>query len=38
MLSHLSCHKDVEKIVETVKMLEPTFGGVNLEDISAPVF
>lgn len=28
--------KDVEKIVETVKMLEPTFGGVNLEDISAP--
>ncbi|NLT95965.1 MAG: NAD-dependent malic enzyme [Clostridia bacterium] len=28
--------KDVDKIVETVKMLEPTFGGVNLEDISAP--
>jgi len=28
--------KEVEKIVETVKMLEPTFGGVNLEDISAP--
>ncbi|WP_041809122.1 NAD(P)-dependent malic enzyme [Evansella cellulosilytica] len=27
---------DVEKIVETVKVLEPTFGGVNLEDISAP--
>ena len=28
--------KDVDKIVETVKMVEPTFGGVNLEDISAP--
>ncbi|NLW23986.1 MAG: NAD-dependent malic enzyme [Clostridia bacterium] len=28
--------KDVDKIVETVKMLEPTFGGVNLEDIAAP--
>jgi len=28
--------KDVDKIVETVKLLEPTFGGVNLEDISAP--
>ncbi|MGI6227268.1 MAG: NAD(P)-dependent malic enzyme [Peptococcales bacterium] len=28
--------KEVEKIVETVKMLEPTFGGVNLEDIAAP--
>jgi len=27
---------DVDKIVETVKMLEPTFGGINLEDISAP--
>ncbi len=27
---------DVEKIVETVKLLEPTFGGINLEDISAP--
>lgn len=27
---------DVEKIIETVKLLEPTFGGVNLEDISAP--
>ncbi|WP_338470487.1 malic enzyme-like NAD(P)-binding protein [Niallia sp. XMNu-256] len=27
---------DVEKIIETVKMLEPTFGGVNLEDIAAP--
>ncbi|MDI3269815.1 MAG: malic enzyme-like NAD(P)-binding protein [Bacillota bacterium] len=28
--------KDVDRIVETVKMLEPSFGGVNLEDISAP--
>lgn len=28
--------KDVDKIVETVKLLEPTFGGVNLEDIAAP--
>ncbi|WP_275582016.1 NAD(P)-dependent malic enzyme [Bacillus ectoiniformans] len=27
---------DVDKIVETVKLLEPTFGGINLEDISAP--
>ncbi|WP_428909365.1 NAD(P)-dependent malic enzyme [Niallia sp. Krafla_26] len=27
---------DVEKVVETVKLLEPTFGGVNLEDIAAP--
>lgn len=27
---------DTEKIIETVKLLEPTFGGVNLEDISAP--
>ncbi|MDQ0339967.1 malate dehydrogenase (oxaloacetate-decarboxylating) [Caldalkalibacillus uzonensis] len=27
---------DIDKIVSTVKMLEPTFGGVNLEDISAP--
>jgi malate dehydrogenase (oxaloacetate-decarboxylating) len=27
---------DVDKIVETVKLLEPSFGGVNLEDISAP--
>ncbi len=27
---------DVNKIVETVKLLEPTFGGVNLEDIAAP--
>ena len=28
--------KDTEEIIETVKRLEPTFGGVNLEDISAP--
>ncbi|WP_045522111.1 NAD(P)-dependent malic enzyme [Neobacillus niacini] len=27
---------DVDKFVETVKMLEPTFGGINLEDIAAP--
>ncbi|WP_026560824.1 malic enzyme-like NAD(P)-binding protein [Bacillus sp. J37] len=27
---------DVEQIVNTVKLLEPTFGGVNLEDIAAP--
>ncbi|MEH7651922.1 NAD(P)-dependent malic enzyme [Bacillus safensis] len=27
---------DVDKIVETVKLLEPIFGGVNLEDIAAP--
>jgi malate dehydrogenase (oxaloacetate-decarboxylating)(NADP+) len=26
----------VEKMVETVKLLEPTFGGINLEDIAAP--
>ena len=28
--------KDVDEFVRTVKILEPTFGGVNLEDISAP--
>lgn len=28
--------KDVDKIVEVVKLLEPTFGGINLEDIAAP--
>ncbi len=28
--------KDVEEFIRTVKILEPTFGGVNLEDISAP--
>lgn len=28
--------KDPKKIIEIVKLLEPTFGGVNLEDIKAP--
>lgn len=28
--------KDVEEVVRTVKYLAPTFGGINLEDISAP--
>jgi malate dehydrogenase (oxaloacetate-decarboxylating) len=28
--------KDVDKIVETVKLLSPGFGGINLEDIAAP--
>jgi len=28
--------KDPDKIVETIKLLSPTFGGINLEDISAP--
>ena len=28
--------KDVEDIVHTVKMIEPMFGGINLEDISSP--
>lgn len=28
--------EDVDEFVRTVKILEPTFGGVNLEDISAP--
>lgn len=27
---------DIDQIVQTVKLLEPTFGGVNLEDIAAP--
>lgn len=27
---------DVDKFVEAVKLLEPTFGGINLEDIAAP--
>jgi malate dehydrogenase (oxaloacetate-decarboxylating) len=27
---------DTDEIVRTVKLLEPTFGGVNLEDIAAP--
>jgi malate dehydrogenase (oxaloacetate-decarboxylating) len=28
--------KDPDEIVKTVKLLEPTFGGINLEDIAAP--
>ncbi|MGL5643098.1 MAG: NAD(P)-dependent malic enzyme [Paraclostridium sp.] len=28
--------KDVDEIVHTVKLMEPVFGGINLEDISAP--
>jgi malate dehydrogenase (oxaloacetate-decarboxylating) len=28
--------KDPDAIIETVKLLQPTFGGVNLEDISQP--
>lgn len=28
--------KDVDEFVRTVKALEPTFGGINLEDIKAP--
>lgn len=28
--------KDVDELIRTVKILEPTFGGINLEDISAP--
>lgn len=28
--------KDTEEIIETVKRIAPSFGGVNLEDISAP--
>ncbi|CEO10716.1 NAD(P)-dependent malic enzyme [Paraclostridium sordellii] len=28
--------KDVDEIVRTVKLMEPVFGGINLEDISAP--
>jgi malate dehydrogenase (oxaloacetate-decarboxylating) len=28
--------KDVEQLIQTVKLLEPTFGGINLEDIAAP--
>ncbi len=27
---------DVEKIIDAVKLMEPTFGGINLEDIKAP--
>jgi malate dehydrogenase (oxaloacetate-decarboxylating) len=28
--------KNVDEIVKTIKYLEPTFGGINLEDISSP--
>ncbi len=28
--------KDIDRIVDAVKLLEPTFGGINLEDIGAP--
>src|SRR3989338_8457760 len=28
--------QDTEEIIKAVKLLEPTFGGINLEDISAP--
>ncbi|SFU57592.1 malate dehydrogenase (oxaloacetate-decarboxylating)(NADP+) [Pustulibacterium marinum] len=28
--------KDVDKFIETVKIIAPTFGGINLEDIKAP--
>ncbi len=28
--------KDVEDIIQTVKMIEPVFGGINLEDIASP--
>ena len=28
--------KDIDKFVETVKAISPTFGGINLEDIKAP--
>ena len=28
--------KDTEKLIETIALLEPTFGGINLEDIRAP--
>ncbi|UOQ46164.1 NAD-dependent malic enzyme [Halobacillus salinarum] len=28
--------REIDEIVQTVKLMEPTFGGVNLEDIAAP--
>ena len=28
--------KDIDEIVKAVKLMEPTFGGINLEDIKAP--
>jgi malate dehydrogenase (oxaloacetate-decarboxylating)(NADP+) len=30
------CTKDPDDLIRTVKFLEPTFGGINLEDIKAP--
>ena len=28
--------KDTEEIIRTVKLISPNYGGINLEDISAP--
>lgn len=28
--------QDVEKVIETIKIISPTFGGINLEDFKAP--
>ena len=28
--------KDSDELIRTVKLLEPTFGGINLEDIKGP--
>ncbi len=28
--------QDADEIIKTIKLLEPTFGGINIEDISAP--
>jgi malate dehydrogenase (oxaloacetate-decarboxylating)(NADP+) len=30
------CTEDPEEVIRTVQLLEPTFGGINLEDIRAP--
>jgi malate dehydrogenase (oxaloacetate-decarboxylating)(NADP+) len=30
------CEKDLDKLVDVIAALEPTFGGINLEDIKAP--
>ncbi|HCQ64189.1 MAG TPA: NADP-dependent malic enzyme [Rhodobacteraceae bacterium] len=30
------CSEDPEEIIKAVKLMEPTFGGINLEDIKAP--
>src|SRR5690349_14336493 len=32
----IDCHDDVDRFVEVVAALEPTFGGINLEDVKAP--